>query len=125
MAIITINRQEGGSLKYKIVRKKENKSKLDRLNDKIDALSVNMEKMKLAEYVDMLNNPRRLLYINFLQGISRGFGTAIGFTILAAIVIYFMQRIILINIPVIGEFIADLVEIVQMQLRVGAMVTYF
>jgi len=112
-------------LKYKIVSKNEEKSKLDLLTEKIDELAINMEKMKLAEYVDMLNNPRRLLYINFLQGISRGFGTAIGFTILAAIVVYIMQRIILINVPVIGEFIADLVEIVQMQLRIGAIITYF
>ncbi len=112
-------------MKYKIVSKNEEKSKLDLLTEKIDELAINMEKMKLAEYVDMLNNPRRLLYINFLQGISRGFGTAIGFTILAAIVVYIMQRIILINVPVIGEFIADLVEIVQMQLRIGAIITYF
>lgn len=112
-------------MKYKIYYKKKATSSLKLLNEKIDELSINMEKMKLAEYVEMLNNPRRLLYLNFLQGIVRGFGTAVGFTVLAAIVIYFMQRIILINIPVIGEFIAELVEIVQMQLRVGAMMNYF
>lgn len=112
-------------MKFRIVPEKEGKNQLDFLAARIEELSINMEKMKLAEYVDMLNNPRRLLYINFLQGISRGFGTAIGFTILAAIIIYFMQRIILINIPLIGQFIADLVEIVQMQLRVGAIIIYF
>ena len=109
-------------MKFRIVPEKEGKSQLEFLTARIDELALNMEKMKLAEYVDMLNNPRRLLYINFLQGISRGFGTAIGFTILAAIIIYIMQRIILINIPLIGQFIADLVEIVQMQLRVGAII---
>lgn len=112
-------------MKYRPVQKKENMSIQEKLAEKIDELAVNMEKMRLAEYVQMLDNPRRLLYINFLQGISRGFGTAIGFTILAGIVIYFMQKIILINVPVIGEFIAELVEIVQMQLRVGGFVTYF
>ncbi len=112
-------------MKFRIRHENKEENRLDYLSKKIDEMSINMEKMKLAEYVDMLNNPRRLLYINFLQGISRGFGTAIGFTILAGIVIYFMQKIILINIPVIGQFIADLVEIVQMQLRVGAIIIYF
>ncbi len=112
-------------MKYRPVQKKENISTQEKLVEKIDELAVNMEKMRLAEYVQMLDNPRRLLYINFLQGLSRGFGTAIGFTILAGIIIYFMQKIILINIPVIGEFIAELVQIVQTQLRVGGFVTYF
>lgn len=75
--------------------------------------------MRLAEYIEMLENPTRLLYINFLIGLARGFGTAIGFTVLAALVIYFLQKIILLNIPVIGEFIAEIVNIVQTQLSVG------
>ncbi|NLB53315.1 MAG: hypothetical protein GX808_10355 [Syntrophomonadaceae bacterium] len=111
-------------MKYKPQPLNEKKSSQEKLARKIDELSVSMEKMRLAEYVQMLENPRRLLYINFLQGLSRGFGTAIGFTILAGIVLYFMQKIILINIPVIGEFIADVVEIVQLQLRVGGFITY-
>lgn len=78
-----------------------------------------MERMRLAEYIEMLENPTRLLYINFLIGLARGFGTAIGFTVLAALVIYFLQKIILLNIPVIGEFIAEIVNIVQTQLSVG------
>ena len=112
-------------MKYILKKSFGKKNKQGIMAEKIDKLAVSMEKMRLAEYVQMLDNPRRLLYINFLQGLSRGFGTAIGFTILAGIVIYFMQKIILINIPVIGEFIAELVEIVQIQLRVGGFLTYF
>lgn len=75
--------------------------------------------MRLAEYIEMLENPTRLLYINFLIGLARGFGAALGFTVLAALVLYFLQKIILLNIPVIGEFIAEIVNIVQTQLSVG------
>ncbi|HZJ84303.1 MAG TPA: DUF5665 domain-containing protein [Syntrophomonadaceae bacterium] len=92
---------------------------IENLMDKITELSVNMEKMRLAEYVEMLERPRRLLYINFLIGLARGFGSAIGFTILAAAVIYFLQKVILLNLPIIGEFIADIVSIVQIQLKMG------
>jgi len=90
-----------------------------RLNEKIDELSVNMEKMKLAEYIEMMENPRRLLYMNFMMGLVRGFGMAIGFTILAALVVWFMQRLLVLNLPLIGDFIADIVRLVQYELQVG------
>ncbi len=93
-----------------------------KLGEKIDELSITMEKLGIAEYVEMLNNPWRLLKVNFWSGVVRGFGMAIGFTILAAIVLYAMQQLVLLNTPLIGNFIADLVNIVQNQLNVGGSV---
>lgn len=89
---------------------------LRELKDKIGELIISMEKMKLAEYVTLLERPYRLLYINFLTGIARGLGIAIGFTILGAILLVFLQRLVLLNLPVIGEFIAQLVRLVQLNL---------
>jgi len=91
--------------------------KLDLIYARLDDLSRAMEKTGITEYVEMLHRPRRLFFINFGIGIARGFGMAIGFTLLAALVIYFLRQIILLNIPVIGKFIADLIEIVQRELR--------
>lgn len=88
----------------------------DRLSQKIDELSLNFERLNLAEYVDILRNPKRLLYINFLGGVARGFGTAVGFTLLGALVIYILQRIVILRLPIIGTFIADIIKIVQKQL---------
>ena len=84
---------------------------------KIDELGTAMEKMKLAEYVDLLNRPGRLFYINFFAGVARGLGMAVGFTLLGALVIYTLQRLQVLNLPVIGEFIADIVKIVQNNLK--------
>ena len=95
---------------------------LKKLIEKIDELSVNMEKMKLAEYIEMMNKPRRLLYLNFIMGLARGFGMAIGFTILAAVVLYILQKIVVLNMPLIGNFIAEIVNIVQNQLHVDGTV---
>lgn len=41
---------------------------------------------------------------------------AIGFTILGALAIYFLNKIISWNIPLIGDFIAEIVRIVQERL---------
>lgn len=97
----------------------EQQDMLEKMNRKIDEMALAMEKMGIAEYVSILNNPRRLLRINFWAGVVRGFGMAIGFTLLAALVIYIMQKIVILNMPGIGNFIADIVNIVENQLHAG------
>ncbi len=96
----------------------DEKGSLEKIVQKLDEMSLAMEKLGIAEYVEMLNNPRRLFYTNFWSGVIRGFGMAIGFTLLAALVIYVLQQIVTLNTPLIGHFIADLINIVQNQLDV-------
>lgn len=76
-----------------------------------------MEKIKLAEYVELLNKPGRLLWLNFLAGVARGLGMAVGFTFLGAILIFSLRRMVALNLPVIGRFIAEVVFIVQEYLQ--------
>ncbi|MGI6317165.1 MAG: DUF5665 domain-containing protein [Dethiobacteria bacterium] len=66
----------------------------------------------MAEYMNLINNPRRYMMVNFLGGLFRGFGIALGMTILGAFVLYMLQRLVVLNLPVIGDFIAELVRIV-------------
>jgi hypothetical protein len=78
----------------------------------IAELSYKIEKFNLAEYMNLINNPRRYMMVNFLGGLFRGFGIALGMTILGAFVLYMLQRLVVLNLPVIGDFIAELVRIV-------------
>ena len=50
---------------------------------------------------------------NFFAGIARGVGIGIGVTIITAILVIIMQKIVTLNIPIIGEYIADIVDIVE------------
>ncbi|GBF33607.1 hypothetical protein DCCM_2713 [Desulfocucumis palustris] len=95
---------------------KETKNLIESLRDKIVELGINMEKMKLAEYVDLLHNPWRLLWVNFTSGIARGLGIAVGFAILGAMLVLVLKKLVSLNLPVIGGFIAEIVQIVQDQL---------
>jgi len=88
------------------------------LSFKIDELSVQIEKLNLSEYLEVFRNPKRLLYLNFLAGVARGFGMAVGFTLLGAFVLYILQRVVILKLPIIGDFIAELVKIVQDELSV-------
>lgn len=89
---------------------------LKALEERLKEVAQNMERMKLAEYVRLLENPWRLLYVNFISGVARGLGIAVGFAILGAIIIIILRQLVALNLPLIGGFIADLVEIVMLQL---------
>lgn len=74
-----------------------------------------LEAMKIAEYVDLLQRPGRLIFINFAAGLARGLGIAVGATLIFAMMVEFLRRMIMLNIPGIGNFIADIVQIVEMK----------
>lgn len=80
---------------------------------KVDDISLKMEKLKFVDYVYFLEHPRKMLWANFINGLARGFGMAIGFTLLGALSIYVLNKIVQINLPYIGEFISEIVKIVE------------
>ncbi len=55
--------------------------------------------------------------VNFSSGIARGFGFAVGFSLIAALVLYFLGYLARLNLPIIGTFVAELVQLVQGQLE--------
>ena len=87
------------------------------LLERIEGLALALEKMKIAEYVEYLGNTRRLLTINFMAGIARGLGMAVGFTILGAVVILVLRYLVVLNLPLIGDFIANIVKLVDYSLQ--------
>jgi hypothetical protein len=91
---------------------------INSLKEKIEQLSLNLERMKIAEYVELLNRPWHLFYVNFMSGLARGLGIAVGFTVLSAVVLILLQRLLLLNLPGVSNFIAEIVHLVQLQLRI-------
>lgn len=87
------------------------------IGKRLNELSLMLEKLKFADYLTHLNNTKRMVWVNFVGGVARGFGIAVGFTLLGALVIYLLQQSFLNNLPVIGEFIADIVEIANQRLQ--------
>lgn len=76
-----------------------------------------LERANLSEFMQLIQNPVRLILLNFLSGLARGFGIAIGLTIIAGLFLLFLTRLANLNLPIIGKFIAELVRIVNQQLR--------
>lgn len=96
------------------------RDQMKRLSESAERLALWMERSKIADYVALMEKPGRLMFLNLLAGVSRGLGIAIGFTLLAGILLVVLQRLVALNLPVIGSFIAEIVRIVQIQLEGGS-----
>lgn len=95
----------------------KNNTEVEKYEELIKNIGIQLEKSKFGQYVDLMQNPTRLIILNFLGGISRGFGIAIGFTILGAIVLYSLERLVMLNLPIIGGVISEVVKLVQSSVR--------
>ena len=80
---------------------------------KVHQLNYVLTKYNLIDLAELLGNRKEMLIRNILAGISKGIGIGIGVTIITAIIIYILQKIVKLNIPIIGEYIIDIVEIVE------------
>lgn len=80
-----------------------------------DKLARQLEKMRINEYTELMHKPGRILYLNFLAGMARGLGMAVGATIVFAILLDILRRLIVLNLPVIGNFIADIMKIIEVK----------
>ena len=93
------------------------KSKLEKLIKSIDNLNYALIKNRFIDLSEILGNRKELIKRNLISGISKGIGVGIGFTLLTAILVIILQKIVTLNIPVIGDYISDIVDIVEKNRR--------
>ena len=76
-----------------------------------------LERLRLADYVRYVDDRKRLFWSHFWAGVARGIGSAVGFTILGAILVLILQDLARRNLPLIGDALAEIVSVVQRQLK--------
>ncbi|MFI2857507.1 DUF5665 domain-containing protein [Paenibacillus sp. JSM ZJ436] len=91
--------------------------KVSRMYQLTVSMAQQLEKSRIQEYTQLLHRPWKLVGLNLLAGTARGIGIAIGFTFFAATIIYLLQALGALNLPIVGDYIADIVQIVQRQLE--------
>lgn len=75
------------------------------------------ERMRLDAYVAYQMDTRRRLLDAFLQGLMRGLGLMVGFSVLGAALLWALQEIAKRNLPGISDFVAQVVALVQLRLQ--------
>ena len=94
----------------------------DKLHAKLDQVILSIERSSISDYVTMIKRPWKYLFLTFVSGIVRGVGLAIGLTIVAAMAIFILTKILshLVTLPFIGQMLAQLVEYVNTYLKEGS-----
>lgn len=67
------------------LKKKKKKSRDFR---SIHQIAVFLEETRLADYMDLMQRPHRLAWLNFWGGVWRGFGMAVGTIVLFAVILW-------------------------------------
>ena len=79
-----------------------------KINQKIDNINKKLDKSGIIEMSYIMGSKKEIIKRNLIAGMSRGIGIGIGITLISSIIVYFLQKLIKLNIPVLGEYIADM-----------------
>ncbi len=85
----------------------------DKINKHIDNYNDSLLRNNLIDISEIVGNRFELLKRNLIAGIFKGIGIGIGVTIVTSIIVILLQKIVKLNIPIIGEYVTDIVEIVE------------
>ena len=83
------------------------------LNESLTKLNNNLNKYNMHELIYILGSKKEILTRNIIAGLARGVGIGIGVTIITAIIVYLLQKVVKLNIPIISEYIIDIINIVE------------
>ncbi len=87
-------------------KNKELLTRWERIAERLDA-------SRIAEYVELMNKPRKLIWTSFVAGIARGLGAAVGATVVFALVLEMLRRLIVVNVLGIGDFIVSILKVIE------------
>ncbi|MEM6277121.1 MAG: DUF5665 domain-containing protein [Pseudomonadota bacterium] len=77
----------------------------------IDALTKELRNLQEHYAMRSLSSKRRMMFAQFLRGISFGLGSVLGATVLVSAVVYSLSQINF--IPIIGDWANELIEIIE------------
>lgn len=103
MNLITINRNK---------KKKQDRTKVQ-YNSQLEKIACHFEKIRLADYIETMNKPSRIIWVNLLAGISRGVGLTVGATLVIAILFKILSALISMNIPYLTDMLQEIVQIIK------------
>lgn len=80
-------------------------------------VSHDLQQRHIADYVALLQNPWRLLWLNLLAGMARGVGYVFGLAVIGTLLLYLLRVALARNLPWISDFIAQIIRMVQWHLQ--------
>ena len=84
-------------------KKKEENSSPEEKMKQLEKVALQIEKMRLGDYINNFNRPSKIILNNLMGGIARGVGLTVGATLVIALIFKVLSVIISMNIPYLTE----------------------
>jgi len=65
-----------------------------------------------SDFVKYLRSPWRIMWINFWGGVFRGFGILIGMTVVVALLVWFLTKMV--DFPLIGQYFEEVLDAIKL-----------
>ncbi|MDD2221715.1 MAG: DUF5665 domain-containing protein [Clostridia bacterium] len=72
-----------------------------------------MIRYNLVEAIRLSFTPRRLIWVNFLTGLFRALGYTIGFAVLLTVLVWLINTLNLVSLPIIGDWISEILRYID------------
>ena len=90
-----------------------NRFLIKKLNKNLEKINNILEKDNISDLILLLGSKKQIFIRNLLAGITRGIGIGIGVTIVTALIVIFLQKLVRLNLPIIGDYLVDIINIVN------------
>ncbi len=89
---------------------------VDQPDEVNERLAEALGRVRIDEY-----HPMRYMFFIFLAGIARGIGFALGMTIILALLVFIVTKLLstMVNFPLIGSYVQELLDVMQIYLKSG------
>ncbi|TQR96949.1 DUF5665 domain-containing protein [Paenibacillus ottowii] len=92
----------------------ELRHEVKRLNKRLDQIADTLEKAEFKDIIENYSSTKRRIISNLTAGISRGLGLTLGTVVILALLAWLLSFLVQLNLPVIGDFIAELLGYIKM-----------
>lgn len=94
-------------------KKKEENSSPEEKMKQLEKVALQIEKMRLGDYINNFNRPSKIILNNLMGGIARGVGLTVGATLVIALIFKVLSVIISMNIPYLTDMLQEVVSIIK------------
>ncbi len=91
----------------------EIKRRLNLIELSLQSITYKLERSHFYDYIEYVSSEKRIIRRAFFMGVLKGLGTAIGFSLIGAIIIYILNLLAKSNLPYIADFISEIIDIIE------------
>lgn len=92
----------------------ELRHEVKRLNKRLDQIADTLERAEFKDILENYSSTKRRIMSNLTAGIARGLGLTLGTVVILALLAWLLSFLVQLNLPVIGDFIAELLGYIKM-----------